>query len=334
MEYGKFRYLSLADLEQCNLRDWDQAMECAEATYREHGKGMYEMPPKPGVHPNVCPGAFLHAMPGYLKESGLVGMKWVSVFSHNKPKHGIKALAALMVLNDEETGYPIAMMEAGGITAVRTATASGVSVKYLARKDSKVLGLAGAGEQGENNMWMIMHQMPGIEEIKIYDRFPEAAQALCDRLSAKLNVNAHVVNSFEEAVTGCDIFVGAAPTGEYSEPVYYKKWVKPGALILTVHSKGWEYDAINTSKFIVDDWAQYLNSMFDPVSGYYGKHGYEKFKLHAQLGEVVLGNKPGRESDDEIIFVTNYGIALQDISLGSRLLKVAEEKGIGTILSL
>ena len=157
MEYGKFRYLSLADLAQCGLYDWDQAMDVAEATYKEHSRGLYEMPPKPGVHPVTCPGAFLHAMPGYLKESNICGLKWVGVFGHNRPKYGIKALSSLMILNDVETGYPLAIMEAGIITAIRTATSSGVSVKYLARKDSKVVGLVGAGEQGENNMKLIKY---------------------------------------------------------------------------------------------------------------------------------------------------------------------------------
>ena len=157
MDYGKFRYLSLADLAQCGLYDWDQAMDVAEATYKEHSRGLYEMPPKPGVHPVTCPGAFLHAMPGYLKESNICGLKWVGVFGHNRPKYGIKALSSLMILNDVETGYPLAIMEAGIITAIRTATSSGVSVKYLARKDSKVVGLVGAGEQGENNMKLIKY---------------------------------------------------------------------------------------------------------------------------------------------------------------------------------
>ena len=334
MEYGKFRYLSLADLEQCGLRDWDQAMEVAEATYKEHSKGMYEMPPKPGVHPNTCPGAFLHAMPGYLKESNICGLKWVGVFGHNRPKYGIKALSSLIILNDVETGYPLAIMEAGIITAVRTATSSGVSVKYLARKDSKVVGLVGAGEQGENNMKLIKYLMPSIEEIKIYDRYPEYAQKLCDQLSAELNVNAHVVDSFEAALRDSDIFVAAAPITVFPEPVYRKEWVKPGALILPVHSKGWDYELFANNKFIVDDWNQYSSDMFNPTAGYFGRQGFPKFEPHAQLGEVLLGMKPGRESEDEIIIAANMGIALQDISLGTKLLKVAEEKGLGITLEL
>lgn len=334
MEYGKFHYLSLKELESCGLRDWDMAMEVAEATYKEHGKGMYEMPPKPGVHPTTCPGAFLHAMPGYLKESNICGLKWVAVFGHNKPKYGVKALSSLMILNDVETGYPLAVMEAGGITAVRTATSTGVSVKYLARKDAKVVGLVGAGEQGTNNLRIIKHLMPDIEEMKIYDRFPECAQALADQMQKELGVKAYAVNSFEEALRGSDIFVAAAPITQFPEPVYRREWVKPGALILPVHSKGWDYELFANNKFIVDDWNQYSSDMFNPTAGYFGRQGFKMFEPHAQLGEVLLGKKTGRESDDEIIIAANMGIALQDISLGSKLYERAMEKGLGQVLSL
>ena len=334
MEYGKFIYLSQSDLEKCGVRDWDQAMAVAEATYMEHSKGMYEMPPKPGVHPVTCPGAFLHAMPGYLKESNICGLKWVAVFGHNRPKYGVKALSALMILNDVETGYPLAVMEAGLITAIRTATSSGVSVKYLARKGSKVVGLVGAGEQGDYNMRLIKYLVPGIEEIKIYDRYPEYAQKLCDELSADLGVNAHVVDSFEAALRDSDIFVAAAPITQFPEPVYRKEWVKPGALILPVHSKGWDYELFANNKFIVDDWNQYSSDMFNPKTGYFGRQGFAMFQPHAQLGEVLLGMKPGRESDDEIIIAANMGIALQDISLGTKLYERALELGLGKTLSL
>lgn len=334
MEYGKFIYLNLSDLEKCGLRDWDQAMEVAEATYKEHGKGMYEMPPKPGVHPDTCPGAFLHAMPGYLKESNICGLKWVGVFGHNRPKYGIKALSSLMILNDVETGYPLAVMEAGIITAIRTATSSGVSVKYLARKDSKVVGLVGAGEQGQYNLHLIKYLVPEIEEIKIFDRYPEYAQKLCDELSTELKVNAYAVNSFEAALRDSDIFVAAAPITVFPEPVYRKEWVKPGALILPVHSKGWDYELFANNKFIVDDWNQYSSDMFNPNTGYFGRQGFAKFEPHAQLGEVLLGKKSGRERDDEIIIAANMGIALQDISLGNKLYKRALEKGLGQTLFL
>lgn len=331
MEIGKFIYLSRSEVDQCNV-SWDLAMDTAEITYVEHSKGAYEMPPKPGVHPVACPGAFHHAMPGYLPGLNACGLKWVAVFGHNRKKYGVNSLSSLMVLNDVETGYPIAVMEAGLITAIRTATASGVSVKYLARKNSEVIGLVGAGEQGRNNMKLIKHVMPSINTIKIYDIFPEFAQKLADELKEELGVNAYVVDCPEHVFRESDIVVTAAPI-TVKEPVYKKEWLKKGSLMLPVHSKGWEYSAFrDASKFIADDWNQYSSDMFNREKGYY--RDKEVFPLYAEIGEIVTGKKAGRENDDEIIISANMGIALQDISLGMEVLRIAKEKGLGQILSL
>jgi len=331
MDFNKFRYLSRADVAACDI-SWDIALEVAEKTYIEHSKGAYEMPPKPGVHPTACPGAFLHAMPGYLPGLESVGLKWVAQFGHNRKKYGVNSISALMILNDVETGYPIAVMEAGLITAIRTATASGVSVKHLAKKDAGVIGLVGAGEQGRNNMILIKHVLPSIHTIKIFDMFPEFAQKLANELKEKIGVDAYVCESAEEVMRGSDIIVAAAPV-TVKEPVYMQEWIKKGALLLPVHSKGWEYSLFNDAdKFVADDWNQYFSDMFNPEKGYF--RGKEMFNLYAEIGEIVAGKKAGRESDDEIIISANMGIALQDISLGMVVLKIAEAKGLGQILEL
>ncbi len=331
MDFGKFLYLSRSEVAACGVT-WDQAMDVAEKTYAEHAAGAYEMPPKPGVHPSACPGAFLHAMPGYLPGLDAVGLKWVAVFGHNRKKYGVNSLSSLMILNDPETGYPIAVMEAGLITSIRTATASGVSVRYLARKDAKVIGLIGAGEQGRNNMKLIKHVAPQIDTIKIFDLYPEFAQKLCDDLKEELGVDAYVAKDREEVFRGSDIIVTAAPV-TVKEPVYKKEWIKEGALLLPVHSKGWEYECFSeASKFVADDWNQYSSDMFNKEKGYYKDR--EPFALYSEIGKIVTGEKPGRENDGEIIASANMGIALQDISLGKEILRIAKEKGLGTELSL
>jgi len=330
VDFNHFLYLSRADVAKCGI-SWDLAMEVAEMTYVEHSKGAYEMPPKPGVHPTNCAGAFLHAMPGYLPGLEICGLKWVTMFGHNPKKYGVKAISGLMILNDVETGYPLAVMEAGLITAIRTATSSGVSVKYLANKNAEVVGLIGAGEQGRNNMELIKHVHPNVKVMKIFDRYPEFAQKLADDMKAKLGVDAYIVNSAEEAIRDSDILVAAAPV-TVKEPVYLKEWIKPGCLILPVHSKGWDYDLFANNKFIADDWNQYSSDMFNPKTGYFGSKGYEKFPLYAELGEIVSGKKVGRVSEDEIIVSANMGIALQDLSLGLRVLEKAQELGLGITL--
>lgn len=328
MDSGKFLYLTRSDVDKCGVT-LARSLEISENTYSEHAKGNYEMPPKPGVHPSTCPGAFHHAMPAYLPNTHAVGIKWVAVYGHNPGKHGINSTSALMVLNDEETGYPVAVMEAGLITAIRTANASGVSAKYLARKDSKVIGLVGCGEQGRFNIRALLHVLPGIKEVKLYDLYPNMIERLIEFIGPT-DVKFTVCECAKDVIVGSDVVVTSAPI-PHKEPVYEAAWVKEGALVLPVHCNGWTLDFFKSaSKFVVDDWNQYHSYMFGPEK-YYTE---DLSAPYAQLGEVINGVKKGRENDQEIIVNSNLGIALQDVALGFEVLKLAKEKGIGTELSL
>lgn len=328
METGKFLYLTRSEVEACGV-SLERSLELSQQTYSQHAKGRYEMPPKPGVHPDTCPGAFHHAMPAYLPDSHAVGIKWVAVYGHNPTKHNCNSTSALMILNDEETGYPVAIMEAGLITAIRTANASGVSASYLARKDSRTVGLVGCGEMGRFTARALLHVLPSIEEIKLYDLYP----AMMERLMAFVGrdkVKFTVCTSAEEAIRGSDIVATSAPL-PVKEPVYDPTWVKEGALVLPVHCNGWPLSFLKSvSKFVVDDWNQYHSYMFGPA-----KYYTEDLEApYAQLGEIINGDKPGRENDNEIIVNSNLGIALQDIALGFEVLELAKQKGLGTWLDL
>ena len=329
MEYGKMLYLTRSDVEACGVT-LDRSLEVSESTYSEHAKGNYEMPPKPGVHPTTCPGAFHHAMPAYLPNSHAVGIKWIEVYGHNPSKYGINSTSGLIVLNDEETGYPIAIMEAGLITAIRTGNASGVSAKYLARKDSEVIGLVGCGEQGRNTINSLLQVMPNIKEVKLFDLFPAMIDRLKEFVGERPGVKFTICSNPEETIKDSDIVVTTAPIAD-KNPRYDASWIKKGALVLPVHCNGYTLDFFKSaSKFVVDDWNQYHSYMFGP-NKYYTE---DMAAPYAQLGDIINGVKAGRENDEEIIVNANLGIALQDIALGLEVLKIAREKGIGTELSL
>lgn len=328
MQIGEFLYLTRSDVSDCNV-SLARSLEISENTYAEHARGNYEMPPKPGVHPNTCPGAFHHAMPAYLPNNQEVGIKWVAVYGHNPHKYQCNSTSALMILNDAETGYPVAIMEAGLITAIRTANASAVSAKYLARKDTKTVGLVGCGEMGRFTARALLHVLPSIEEIKMYDLYPDMMERLV-AFVGDTNVKFTVCASAEEAIRDSDIVATSAPL-PIKEPVYDPAWVKKGALVLPVHCNGWPLSFLKSvPKFVVDDWNQYHSYMFGPT-----KYYTEDLEApYAQLGEIIIGKKPGRENDEEIIVNSNLGIALQDLSLGFEVLKLAKEKGLGTALNL
>ena len=328
MQNDNMIYLTRSDVSACDV-SLARSLEISEQTYAEHAKGNYEMPPKPGVHPDTCPGAFHHAMPAYLPNSHAVGIKWVAVYGHNPSKYNCNSTSALMILNDEQTGYPVAIMEAGLITAIRTANASGVSAKYLARKDSKTVGIVGCGEMGRFTVRALLHVMPSIQEIKLYDIYQNMIDRLIDFVGPT-GVKFTVCNSAEEAIRDSDIIATSAPLPTKT-PVYDPAWVKKGALVLPVHCNGWPLSFLKgASKFVVDDWNQYHNYMFGPTK-YYTE---DMEAPYAQLGEIINGTKAGRENDEEIIVNSNLGIALQDVALGFEVLKIAKEKGLGTQLSL
>jgi ornithine cyclodeaminase/alanine dehydrogenase-like protein (mu-crystallin family) len=328
MKAGKLLYLTREDVKKCGI-SLKEAIGIAERTFEEHEKGSYEMPPKPGVHPSNCPGAFLHAMPGYLPGMDIAGLKWVGVFTHNTQKYQIPSLSGVLILNDVETGYPVAIMEAGLITATRTASTSGVSAKYLAKKDSEVLGIIGAGEQGRFNTEALNIVLPNLKEVKVFDLYPEFAEKFAEDMSEKISKTVTVCKSAEEVIRVSDVVVSAAACLG-GKPVYKKEWLKKDALVLPVHVYGWEFSAFKeASKFVNDDWNQWSNYAVGPDNYY-----QEAPKLYAQLGEIVAGKKKGREDSDGVIVSASLGTALQDISLGKEILRIAREKNLGQELSL
>lgn len=328
METGKMLFLTRSDVAKCEI-SLDRSLEISEKTYSEHAKGHYEMPPKPGVHPESCPGAFLHAMPARLPETKNVGIKWIGVFQHNPEKYKMPSASGIIVLNDYDSGYPVAIMEGGLVTAIRTANASGVSAKYLAKKNAKTLGIVGTGEQGRGTVLSVCRTVPTIEEVKIYDLYPNMMQRLIDECGPKISAKITICKNAEEVIRDTDIIATAAPL-TVKEPVYKEEWIKEGALVLPVHCNGYSIDFFKSHKLVVDDWNQYHNYMFGPTK-YYTE---DIAAPYAQLGEIINGVKPGRENDKEIIIDANLGIALQDIALAQEVYKIAQEKGLGQELSL
>jgi ornithine cyclodeaminase/alanine dehydrogenase len=301
-----------------------ESVQLAEQVLREHGEGQVENPPKPGLHP--LPGTFIHAMPGLLRRTPRVGLKWVSGFFEN-PRRGLPSISGLLVLNDPETGIPTAVMDCTYVTAARTAAVSGVAARYLARPESEVLGIVGAGVQGRYNLITIKSAVPRLRSVRVFDTASETLQRFAAGMGRHVDCAIEPVGSIEEAIRGADIVITA--TGQLHEVLFRADWVKAGALVLPVHSFGWERDAIvRSDRFVVDDWAQFKSGLVGP-----GRFYDSLPEPSAELGEIVAGAKPGRESADERIIDFNRGMAVQDVALGSEILERARARGLGTPLT-
>ncbi len=324
MKPVEFLYLSQKDVVAVGLTMKD-AISIVEEVLTEHGLQQFENPPKPGIH--TLQGAFIHAMPGFLPRKKAAGMKWVSGYSDNF-QYGLPSIMGLIVLNDNHTGQPLAVMDGGYITALRTAAVSGVSAKYLAAEDAGCLGIVGGGVQGRFNLLSLTEVLPGIEEIRIFDTNQSVLAEFLTAAKEQPSLNIITCASARDVIEGADVIVTA--TGHLEERVYKEKWVKDGALVLPVHTRGWEQAMLNqVQKLVVDDWDQFNNAL-GGTDGYYSPLP----DLYAELGQVVVGKKAGRQNSTERIINFNFGMAIHDVFMATEVLDRARAKGIGMMLPL
>lgn len=326
MQDLKFLYLSKADVEKVGLTT-KEIVEALEKMFILKGQGKTEMPPKPGIHTRKD--AFLHAMPAYIPDINAAGMKWVGGYPENYKK-GLPYITGLMIMNDPETGIPLAVMDCEWITAKRTGAATAVSAKYLARPDSSTIGIIGCGVQGESNLEALMVVQKHIKTVIAYDIFPHKTAGYVKKMK-KLFPQLEFVEaaSPREAVIDSDIIVTCGPIIKNPNQVIEASWFKEGAFASPVDFDSyWKPEAMKLSnKFCTDDKQQLL---------YYKSEGYFKDipEIYADIGEIAAGIKAGRENDKERIISANLGLALDDVATGIILYERARQKNIGIELPL
>jgi len=318
-------YLSRKDVEELGFR-MDEIVRAVEEAFGHKGRGDVEMPPKPGVHPSGD--AFIHAMPAYLPKMSAVGIKWVSGYPENY-KRNLPYISGLLILNDPSTGLPISVMDATWITAMRTGAATAVAAKYLARQDSKIVGIIGCGVQGRSNLEALHTVLKDLEEVRAYDIFSSNLERYVDEMRAKLGLTVKATSGPREVVEGADVVVTAGPILKHPSPVIEKSWAKEGVFASPVDFDSyWKPEAMHMmNKFCADDLEQLE---------YYKSVGYFQDipRVYADLGELVAGKKPGRGRDEERIMSMNLGVAIEDIAVATRVYDAAKRKGAGKALSL
>ena len=324
MDFDNLLYISKADVENIAL-SMDDIIRVLERAFREKGEGRTEMPPKPGIH--TRPDAFIHAMPAYIPRLNAAGMKWVSGYPGNQDKD-LPYISGLIILNDPETGIPIAVMDATWITAKRTGAATALAAKYLARPDSSVAGILACGVQGRSNLEALSRLFP-LVKAKAFDIRPEAADRFAGEMGEELGIEVQVVGCPEDAVRGADLFVTSGPLLKHPEPSIEPGWLEPGAFASLVDLDSyWTGAAIaEADKLVTDDIEQ---------MEYFRQLGYfrDTPRPYADLGEIVCGQKPGRESPEERILSINLGLALDDVATALSVYDEARRLGLGRTLPL
>ena len=317
-------YLSRKDVESVAL-PMSAIIESLQKMFLEKGHGRVEMPPKPGIH--TRPDAFIHAMPAYIPEMKSAGMKWVSGYPENQ-KRGLKYINGLMILNDDETGIPTAVMDCTWVTAQRTGAATAIAAKYLARKDSTDLGILACGVQGRSNLEALLCLFP-IKKVKAFDVHREVALTFAKEMQDQFKVEVEVVKNPEDAVRKMDIVVTSGPILKKPTPTIQADWLEEGAFASPVDFDSyWTGAALQQiDRLITDDHGQMQ---------YYRDVGYfrQTPMAFADLGEIVSGKKLGRQNAKERTMAINLGIALEDMATAPLILKRAREMKIGKELEL
>lgn len=330
-ELPPLRYLSAAEVTAA-MPDLAQRLELADRTLRGLAAGA-DLPPKIAVHPRP-EGSFAHAMPAYLAGAAgdgsddQLGMKWVLGFGTNRER-GLPAIHGLLLLNDAATGVPTAVLDAGPITAERTAAVSGVAIRAFAPRiggRTPRVALIGAGVQGHSHVPVLGHVLPGLE-LALFDRDPDRAAALAETARETEGVSAaQVAPSARDAVDGADVVITAASFVPPPErQVMTGDWLAPDALVIPVDYATYCAASVarEASLFLVDHTAQFLaNRDAGNFDGYPDPT--------AMIGAALAGGWPrpaGR------VVTTHLGTGLADVVFGTAIAAEAVRRGLGTALT-
>lgn len=325
MSQPNILYLSRAQVEQVGI-SMAEIIDALEFMFREKAAGRVEMPPKPGIHPR--PDSFLHAMPAYVERQGAAGIKWVSAYPYN-PERGLPYITGLIVLNDPDTGLPLAVMDATWITAMRTGAASALAGKYLARPDAASVGIVACGVQGRSHLEAFCTLFQ-VERVHAYDIDETVLHAYAEEMGERLGVEVRPVATVAEAVRGMDIVVTSGPILLDPDPAIPPGWLKPGAFASPVDFDSyWQGDAFReANRLTTDDTAQF--AYYQNQGGYFRDTPVP----HAELGDVIVGKAAGRRAESDRIIAVHLGLALEDMATAKLIYDGARARGIGVELEM
>lgn len=363
-----FLYLSEPDMIKAGVTDMKKCIDTMEEVIKLINVGDYMMSGKnhnshgamvsfpeksefPNMPKNGCDRRFM-AMPAYLGgKFDMAGMKWYGSNVENKNK-GLPRSVLMLMLNDKETGAPIALMSANLISSYRTGAIPGVGIRYLVKKDAKTAAIIGPGVMGRTVLQAICCECPQVDSIKVkgrgkasLDEFVEFTKAECPQIK-----NIQIVENIEEAVRDSDIvsFCTSSPVKLEDYSFVEEAWIKKGALFLLPATVNFDDDfLINRCKKVVDNrklyeaWAEeYPYPTFGEITIIGSKftdmvyEGKIKDSDIIDMGDIVIGNETGRSSEDEIILYSVGGMPVEDVAWGKVIYENALKMGIGTKLNI
>ena len=331
----EFLFLKQEDVIAAGVLDMKVAQQDIELAYKLFSSGQVNQPhkqlfqfdnPKTGEKRQYL----AVSMPVYVGGPvNRIGFKWAAESQDNAKRGDMPMGIDIILLHDLEHAIPHAIMEASLITAMRTSAVAGVGAKVLANPDSKVAGLVGAGVIGRTMIMSLITAMPKLEEIRLFDLNRKRAEDLAKEFKNQIKVI--VVDSVEEAFKGADI-VTTQTTAR--KPFVKDKWIPKGSYYAHMAAyEGEDNVFLNTDRLVVDNWETLKTWDFFAPSRLHSE-GKIRDEDITDIGKILLGESPGRQSRDERILFANLGMGCLDITMAERIYQNAKAKGLGQKLCL
>jgi alanine dehydrogenase len=321
-------YLNRLDVAAAALAD-GEIIGAIEAALAMQGRGETVIEPRVHLEPNAGAEGHFNVLRGAIGgDIGLAGVKVVGDFVGNY-RLGLPSELGLLCLFDPSTGAPVAVVDASGITEMRTGAVTAVGAKYLAPKSPKVLGHIGARGSAYWNV-RLLDGLFGFETIRVHSRRAASRDEFAASLTRELGKQVIATADWRSCVEGADIVVEASRLSA-PEPLLCTDWIKPGALVVPYGTMSAVELSLTDimSKIVVDDWGQCATGKFGALRAHVEAGKLTAQTLHAELGQIVAGLRPGRESEQETILFWHRGLSLSDIALGHALLAKAAAIGAG-----
>lgn len=318
-------YLDRSDIEGLAI-SMAQVIECTEFALSEKGKGNAIMPAKHWIAPDER--RFFSAMSGALTSLNRASCKWQSGSPDNQ-QHGLPYITGLLILNELATGLPIAVMDSTWITAQRTAAATAVTARHLAKAKPDVLAIIGCGIQGRANVRALRVVFPELAQVQAFDIDPLKLDCYADEISAQHAIAVHKCRTVHDTVQNADIVVTCGPITQHGDHILERHWLAPGALVVTI-----DYDCyLNTS--VINEFDRLFTDDLEQM------HHLKAFGFFravpddvTEVGAVVCGRTAGRLFSSQVILSMNMGIAVEDTALAHLIYEQAERQQVGRTLTL
>ncbi|MDK9844071.1 MAG: 2,3-diaminopropionate biosynthesis protein SbnB [Staphylococcus equorum] len=329
-------YLNRSDIEQAGGNHSTVYVNALTEALKAHANQDFVQPLKPYLRANGTEGHIadrIIAMPSHIGgQDPVSGIKWIGSKHDNPSERKIERASGVIILNDPETNYPIAVMEASLISSMRTAAVSVIAAQKLAKKGFEALTIIGCGLIGDRQLQSMLEQFDHIKQVYVFDQFEKASANFIEKWAeARPEIHFVQATTAKEAVENGEVVITCTVT---DKPYIEYDWIQKGTFISNISIMDIKKDVFTQAdKVLVDDWSQ-ANREKKTINQLVLEGRFSREALHAELGELLTGAKPGRENDDEIILLNPMGMAIEDISSAYYIYKEAKQQQIGTTLSL